>query len=334
VILAGGDVNLARGAGQHILDDPKYDPFRELGAWFSSADLRFVNLESQLSDRGGELQSPDNPLIFSGPPGGADVLARARVDVVSLANNHAWDYGKSAFLETIANLERARVRYAGASAQQGEQYEPVMVEVKGFKVAIFAVTNIWNQGAFADHAGKNYVAWAWLNRLEAPLKRARENADVVLLSYHGGSEYVDVPMTWTRDFVREAMELGIDAVIGHHPHVPHGVAWFGARPVFYSLGNLVFAMHSDYTWTGISFMARLTFERGRDLEVEACPYTIDGHVPRPFAGANKAMLERSFTRKLKNLSLGLGGTVVAEPDGSGCMRLAPVRRETKVAKTP
>ena len=166
------------------------------------------------------------------------------------------------------------------------------------------------------------------------MKRARAEHDVVLLSYHGGSEYVDMPMTWTRDFVREAMELGIDAVIGHHPHVPHGVGWSGERPVFYSLGNLVFAMHSDHPWTGTSFMARLTFERGRAPVVEACPYTILGHVPRPFDGPGKAALERTFTRRMKALSLGVGGTSIAEPGGFGCMRLTPARREAKVATTP
>jgi hypothetical protein len=338
VILAGGDVNLARGAGKRILDDPSYDPFREIAPLLGNADLRFLNLESQLSDQGGEMQSPDNPLIFSGPPQGAEVLARARIDVVSLANNHAWDYGKSAFLETIANLERAKVRYVGASSEPGKQYEPVLLEVKGFRVALFAVTNIWNQGEFAQHQGRNHVAWAWLDRLQERVKRARAEHDVVLLSYHGGSEYVDIPMTWTRDFVREAMELGIDAVIGHHPHVPHGVGWAGDRPIFYSLGNLVFAMHSDHPWTGTSFMARLTFERGQPPVVEACPYTIVGHVPRPFDGPGKASLERTFTRRLKALSLGValpvGGTSIAEPGAFGCMRLTPARRENKVATTP
>jgi hypothetical protein len=334
VILAGGDVNLARGAGKRILEDPSYDPFREIAPLLGTADLRFLNLESQLSDQGGEMQSPDNPLIFSGPPQGAEVLARARIDVVSLANNHAWDYGKSAFLETIANLERAKVRFVGASSEPGKQYEPVLLEVKGLRVAFFAVTNIWNQGEFAQHQGRNHVAWAWLDRLQERLKRARAEHDVVLLSYHGGSEYVDIPMTWTRDFVREAMELGIDAVIGHHPHVPHGVGWAGDRPIFYSLGNLVFAMHSDHPWTGTSFMARLTFERGQRPVVEACPYTILGHVPRPFDGPGRAALERSFTRRLKALSLGVGGTSIAEPGAFGCMRLTPARRENSVATTP
>ena len=81
-------------------------------------------------------------------------------------------------------------------------------------------------------------------------------------------------------------------------------------------------------------MARLTFERGKPPVVEACPYTILGHVPRPFDGAGKAGLERTFTRRLKALSLGVGGTSIGEPDAFGCMRLLPSQRDSKVAKTP
>ncbi len=101
VFVAGGDLNFGRECGQAILSDPKYDPFASIAPLWESADFRFANLESQLSDQGGETQSPRNRLIFTGPPGGAGVLASARVDLVSTANNHAWDYGKAAFFETL-----------------------------------------------------------------------------------------------------------------------------------------------------------------------------------------------------------------------------------------
>ncbi len=119
-VLFGGDVNLGRGAGQKILKDPKYDPFAEIAPLLSTADFRAVNLESQLSDQNGETQSPNHHLIFTGPPGGADVLAAAHIDLVSLANNHAWDYGKKALFETFTNLERAGV----ASPARGARLTP------------------------------------------------------------------------------------------------------------------------------------------------------------------------------------------------------------------
>jgi poly-gamma-glutamate synthesis protein (capsule biosynthesis protein) len=323
VVLFGGDVNLGRGAGQQILKDPRYDPFHGLTQLFATADLRSVNLESQLSDQNGQTQHPVNHLVFTGPPSGADVLARARIDLVSLANNHAWDYGKGAFFETLANLDRAGVRYAGASREPSKMYEPTVLRVKGWSVAVFGVTDIWNQGPIQEHEGRNHVAWAAFKLLEAELARARRKFDLVFVHYHGGGEYQDVPMQWTRNFVSQVMGAGVDAFFGHHPHVPHGVGWNGTKPAFYSLGNLVFAMHSDYPWTGTSFMARVTFHGDGRLEAEACPYHILGHVPLPFDGKPKEARERAFARHLELISVATGGTVVGAPGALSCMPLTP-----------
>src|SRR5690554_2692782 len=69
VVVAGGDVNLGRETGQNIIKNPDYNPLLQLAPIFEGADYRFVNLESQLSDQGGETQSKLNRLIFTGPPG-------------------------------------------------------------------------------------------------------------------------------------------------------------------------------------------------------------------------------------------------------------------------
>ena len=326
VVLVGGDVNLGRGAGQHILKDPKYDPFHAIAPLLATADLRLVNLESQLSDQDGVTQHPVNHLVFTGPPGGADVLGRAGIELVSLANNHAWDYGKAAFLETLDNLERAGVRYAGASREPNRMYEPTVLTAKGWSVAVFGVTDIWNQGPIQEHEGRNHVAWAAFKSLEKPLEKARKEHDLVLVLYHGGGEYQDMPMQWTRGFVGQVMGAGAHAFFGHHPHVPHGIAWHGDRPAFYSLGNLVFAMHSDYPWTGVSFMARVTFHADGRLEAEACPYHILGHVPMPFEGKTQLARERMFTQHLQQVSAATGGTWVGGPGKLSCMPLGPRRK--------
>lgn len=323
VILVGGDVNLGRGAGQKILKDPNYDPFSEIAPLLKTADLRHVNLECPLSDQGGETQSRSNHLVFTGPPGGAAVLKRAGIDVVSLANNHAWDYGKKALFETFDHLSAAGVAWAGASRKPKQQYEPTILKVKGWSIALFAVTHIWNQGAFDKHEGQHYVAWASFDHLQKRLRKARKEHDLVLMSYHGGGEYVDVPMQWTREFVRAVMATGVDAFFGHHPHVPLGVGWQGSRPIFYSLGNLVFAMHSDYPWTGTSFMARVRFEKGGKISAEACPYHILGHVPMLFEGKTKASRERMVRHHLHVTSMATGGSTIGEPGELSCMPLSP-----------
>jgi poly-gamma-glutamate capsule biosynthesis protein CapA/YwtB (metallophosphatase superfamily) len=329
VVVAGGDVNLGRGCGQKILADPGYDPFAALAPLLGAADIAFANLESQLFDNRGETQSPDNLLIFCGPPGAAPVLARAGFDVVSTANNHAWDYGKQALFDTMTHLERAGVAYVGTSHEPRAQYEPVVLRRKGFSVALFAVTQIWNQGPLESHPAREYVANAEVAELVPRIESARREHDIVLVSYHGGSEYIDMPVQRTREFVRTVMSAGADAVLGHHPHVPHGVGWHEGRPAFYSLGNLVFSMHRDYKWTGMSFIARLTFasdgdrKRPRIERVEACPYHIVGHRPMLFEGAVGAARRNAFRRHLAHISVTVGGSRIREPNEDGCLPLEP-----------
>jgi poly-gamma-glutamate synthesis protein (capsule biosynthesis protein) len=146
VFVAAGDVSFGRALGDMLLADPAYDFFAPTETILRAADVRFVNLESQLSDQNGRTVHPDNRLVFTGPPAGADALARGRIDVVSFANNHAWDFGKPAFLETRAHLERVGVDYAGAGRTRERAYSPVIVERAGFRLALLAVTDIWKQG--------------------------------------------------------------------------------------------------------------------------------------------------------------------------------------------
>jgi len=325
VIVAAGDVNLGRECGQAILEDPRYDPFRFMGPIWGDADLRFANLESQLSDQDGETQSPHNRLIFTGPPGGAETLAQAGVAVVSTANNHAWDYGRGALLETLDNLARARVAKAGTGRTLAEAYEPAIVEVRGRRVAVVAVTQIWNAGPIEQHEGRNYVAWARPGRVQAALERARRESDFVILSYHGGVEYVDSPTDATRRFIDGALKTGlVDVVIGHHPHVPQGVAFRRGRPVFYSLGNFVFAGHTWAPWTLVGFAARLELGAEHELKVSACPFALDGHLPKPIGPSEPQSAEARA--HLVGTSASVGDAVVGAADARGCFPLEPQTR--------
>jgi poly-gamma-glutamate capsule biosynthesis protein CapA/YwtB (metallophosphatase superfamily) len=324
VLALGGDVNFGRECGQYILKDASYAPFAGLSEAWTSADARFVNLESHLSDQNGLTQSPSHRLIFTGPPGGADVLAKAKVSLVSTANNHAWDYGKSALFETMANLERAQVAFAGTGRNVEHAYQPAVLRVKGRSIAVFAVTHVWNQPPFATHEGKDFVAWANVPKLKAGIERARRENDFVLVSYHGGEEYVHAPTDRTRRFAKEVMALGVDAFIGHHPHVPQGIGWVEGRPILYSLGNLVFAGHDERPWTKQSFFARLTLRRGAPAELSACPYALDGHRPRSLDKQRESLAIARVRLHLIGTSTSVGGSYVANADERGCL---PVREK-------
>jgi poly-gamma-glutamate synthesis protein (capsule biosynthesis protein) len=141
---------------------------------------------------------------------------------------------------------------------------------------------------------------------------------------------MDIPMQWTRKFVAEAMKAGVDAFIGHHPHVPHGVGWYDGRPALYSLGNLIFPMHTDYPWTGTSFLARFTFQRDglkdskpRLEKLEACPYHIVFHTPHLFEGKTREARERSFKSHMTEISKSVGGSQFGAPGEHSCMEIQP-----------
>ena len=323
VIVAGGDVNLGRGVGQRILADPAYALLDGVKAVLSTADLVFANLESPLSDQGGQTSNPYEPLVFTGPPAGADVLANGGVGLVSVANNHTWDYGFSGFLQTLDNLDRAGVAHVGASRRAGQEYAPTVLTVGGWSVATFAVTEVWNPGTFAGHEAEGHVAWANLERLVPEIQAARARYDIVVVSYHGGKEYAESPALQPLAFSRHVMSAGADVVLGHHPHVPQGVRWFEGRAVLYSLGNLVFGLHRDHPWTGRGYLARLRFTRGQAARVEACPYVIDDGVPRLIHENERDAWLPIFRRQLVRLThrTMVGGARIGAADEHGCMLL-------------
>ncbi|MDW8252222.1 MAG: CapA family protein, partial [Myxococcales bacterium] len=257
VLVAGGDVELARAMGQALLKDPSLNPLAPLAGWLRSGDIRFVNLEGPLSDQKGETMSPRNPLVFTGPPVGAEVLARAGIDLVSTANNHAWDYGKSGLLETLVHLDRAGVKHVGTGASLAEARAPVVMEKNGWKIGFLAATGIWNQGELSKHPGREHVAEADASWMIPAVRALRERVDVVAVSYHGGEEYREIPLPLARKLHTSLIDAGADVILGHHPHVLQGVGWHRGRPIFYSLGNLRMSMHRDHPWTGLSLVARV-----------------------------------------------------------------------------
>jgi len=333
-LLAGGDVSFGRVIGQILLKEPERDLFATIAPLLGSADLRFCNLEGPVSDQKGETESPDNVLIFTGPPAGADALARAGFDVVSTANNHAWDYGKKALFETMDNLDRVHVRYVGTGKDRDAAYRPVVLERNGLKIALLAVTDIWNQGVLSKHPGAEYVARADPDTLPRAVRALREDAsiDVVAVSYHGGCEYVHEPITRTKEILRAAIDAGADIVIGHHPHVIQGVEWRGGKPILYSLGNFLMRMHSNHPWTGMSYLARIHLRRGAAPTVEACPFRVHGIEPLTFADRpNRELYERQFFDHLTLISKAVGGTDIGPTGDDGCAPLTPPARAPTVA---
>jgi poly-gamma-glutamate synthesis protein (capsule biosynthesis protein) len=254
--LAVGDINLGRAVGQELLSGDTLYPFVFVKDTFALYDVVFGNLESQLSDQGGETQHPRNNLVFTGPPVGAHALKRGGVTIVSTANNHALDYGLRGLEETRENLNNAGIAFSGTSWSESDLYEPASIQRNGIRISLFSCTEIMN---IRIDSWQSHVAEADTGRLFPRVRSSRKESDFIILSYHGGGEYVEYPTDRTRQFARAALDAGVDLFLGHHPHVPQGLEDHEGKLIVYSLGNFVFRQPFDY-WTqrSFAFSAKIT----------------------------------------------------------------------------
>lgn len=243
-----GDIMLDRGV-EHLVS--KYGssfkfPFLEIENTLSEADLLFGNLESVVTSKGHQMKET---YPFRADPQAGSALAQVGFDVVSLANNHALDYGPAALRDSVTNLERAGIEPVGAGLKE-KAYSPV-VQKRNLKVAYLAYTNLGSQ-QWAATSGRAGVAWLNEKNLRQGVNRAEEKADLVVVSFHLGEEYSNKPTPNQQHYSRLAIDSGADLVVGHHPHVIQRVEKYKGGWIAYSLGNFVFDQDfSRETRTGL-----------------------------------------------------------------------------------
>ncbi|HTD70535.1 MAG TPA: CapA family protein [Gemmatimonadales bacterium] len=305
-LYAVGDINLGRRlAKERLLEGDTLYPFLALRDSLAAADITFGNLESPIAPDA--RATADSGGIFTAPPAAAAALARAGFDVVSTANNHAWDGGPAALEETMRQLTRAGVRFVGSGFGRDMAEQPVILERRGWRVAFFALTRAWNPApyTFHSHAGSQYVAWGdtgWIYPAIRELK-ASARADLVVVSMHGGTEYVDTPPKHMQDLARGLVDAGADLVLAHHPHVLQPVVWYRHKPIVQSLGNFVFLQ--DDPWTRLSAILRVVVTPDRRLRLSAIPVRV-GHQPTLATGVAADSVRR-------RLRVRLSPTTVAKP---------------------
>lgn len=267
-VLASGDVSLGRQTGQKILAGEINYPFANMGDILKSADITFANLESQLVDLNGETQSPTNEYRFAGPPEGAMTLRDAGIDIVSVANNHMWDYGQDGLQETLDSLSAQEVLYVGASVESDKRFEPKVLEVKGKKIAFLAMTELLN--GYENVGADQFIAFNDSKKLIETIQSIKDNVDWVIVSLHTGTEYAPKPSSGTVKLAHDLIDAGADAILGHHPHVPQQIEVYNNKPIFYSLGN--FAFWQPFTfWTQNSFLAKLKLTVPHEVDYEIVP---------------------------------------------------------------
>ena len=266
------------------------------------SDVFMANQEFPFSNRGSA--AADKQFTFRLPPEKVSLLKEMGIDIVTLANNHALDFGTDALLDTCDTLDEAGIYRVGAGANLEEARKPVIMEIKGKTIGFLGASRVipvgsWNATATSPGMLTTYDPTMLLE----DIKSAKETCDFVIVYVHWGIERDEYPQDYQRTMGKQYIDAGADMVIGSHPHVLQGMEYYNGKPIVYSLGNFVFG-------SSIPKTALLTADwDGENLSLAFVPGTSSGGYTRPLTGEDE---KQAFYQYLTGLSYGV---VI---DGEGC----------------
>jgi poly-gamma-glutamate capsule biosynthesis protein CapA/YwtB (metallophosphatase superfamily) len=317
-VALAGDTMLGRTVADEI-DRTGRAPFdEEVVAVAGEADLFVLNLECCVSARGERWPSPGKPFFFRAPPVAAELLAGIGVDCVTLANNHALDYGAEALLDTLDHLRAAGVAWVGAGPDAEAARAAHVLSARDVRLAVIGASD--HPRDFAAGPDRPGIAYADLGAdargdwLADAVGAARERADAVLVACHWGPNMTVAPPGYIKAAARMLVAAGATLVAGHSAHVVHGAA----GRVLYDLGDFV----DDYAVDrrlrndlGLLFLVELDGDGPRALE--AIPLKLDFCRTRLARGDDAEWMARRFTRACAELGTEVtrrGGRLVARLD--------------------
>lgn len=193
--------------------------FEKAVPYYNDSDFVIANNEYVLSDRELAKSSKDGVAYwFKSPSSFTSILKAGRIDIVSLANNHTNDYGKEGYADTKASLEDADILW-------GDIENPVYVKKNGITFGIIC-TKMFN----ADY--KPIIS--------PVIDEVKENSDIQILMFHGGTEKQHEPDEWLQDMCHDFVDMGVDLIVGSHPHVLRPMEEYKGVDIIYSLGNFCY----------------------------------------------------------------------------------------------
>jgi len=313
-------------------------PFAATAPLLRSADITVGNLEGPVADK---AALRDSIYPYKVPPWTLAGLKDAGFDLVSLANNHLLDCGREGLVETIGHLRRAGIGHFGAGRDLAEAERPAIVDLDGVKIAFVGAmaheTDVLEAGDLADARSRDRKQRSVRRVFEARAKRAGtviataegvsrlvrradEQADLVVLFPHWGIRYHRPATAFQREVARAAVRAGADLIVGHHAHFWQPVELIDGVPVVYGIGNFAFGSGNSAADEGL--LVRATVAGGRIARIELFPTYIKNrdsavrYQPKLMRGESA----RDLIARIGGLSSGLGGPIAFER-GRGVIKL-------------
>lgn len=270
LIAAVGDIMLDGSAREIMRREGYAYAFNGTREWLQRADIAFGNLEGPLTRRG--VPAEDKKYLFRSPPDEVvKSLADAGFDVVSLANNHSLDYGAEGLSDTIAALDKGGIRHVGAGDDLRQARQSTIIVRNGLRVAFLGYSLTFPEEFWA---GRNRpgTAFGHKDHIVDDVKKARTEADIVVVSFHWGRESTTELRPYQTWLGREAIDAGAALVIGHHPHILQAVERYKDGVILYSMGNFAFGSYSQKARH--SAFAEIEFEQDKLTQVRLLPINV------------------------------------------------------------
>lgn len=300
-VACGGDVMGAWGVDSVIRSRGADYVMRSVKRVLRPADIAFLNAESPFSDKGSPQTWKD--VYFRGNPALVPAMARAGVDVVTMANNHCLDYKAPALLDSIRRFNRVGVKVVGAGRNTTEAWRCRSITRNGMKVGFMGWTDVMPPGfaATATSAGAAVgPLWSGAGRVRKAIRSASRRTDVLVVAFHWGVEGTHHPIAAQIQEAHAAIDAGADLVMSHHPHWLQGIERYHGGLIMYSFGDLVFPPLSRAAAETVIMTSKVS---DRWITATITPYLLDGSgVPRRATGRDA----RSILRQLDRFSRARG----------------------------
>jgi poly-gamma-glutamate synthesis protein (capsule biosynthesis protein) len=270
------------GTGDVNLDPARIPTFRARGyryAWtgldnlFRKDDLTIINLECSASTLGAAVPKEFN---FRCDTAALPIARRFGVEVANQANNHSGDYGKEALLDSRRNIRAAGIAPVGTGKDARQAAEPALFELNGWKVAVLGFGGVVPEpGWIADEDRAGMADGDDIRTMVRAVRRAKRQADLVLVSIHWGIELDTTPRSDDVRRARAMIDAGADAIFGHHSHRLNPMDRYRGRPIFWGLGNFVWPALSEAGAT--TAVARVVVQPDGRITGKLLPAHIEEH---------------------------------------------------------
>lgn len=238
----------------------------------SEGDINIVNLEAPIREKGSIAIEKSGPNLFQDNDA-IGFLEENGFSVFSLANNHIMDYGISSLLRTTSLIKNAT--YAGAGNLE-DAYKVKKIAIDSIVIGILAITQY--EFGIVDDEDPNSLGTAWLCHpsIDERIVEAKNDCDFLIIMPHAGLENFEYPLPEIKTLYRHFIEMGADAVIGGHPHIPQCWEFYKEKPIVYSLGNFCFdSLRPKKAMWDKGLLASLAIgEKGISLEITKLEYLI------------------------------------------------------------